>query len=622
MKKILITGANSYIGTSFESYMKQYDGYHIDTLDMIDPNWKKKDFSTYDAVFHVAGIAHADVGHVSEETKKLYYKVNTDLTYETAIKAKEDGVKLFIYMSSIIVYGESAPLGKKKVINKDTKPEPANFYGDSKLQADLKLQPLSDGAFKVCILRPPMIYGPGSKGNYQLLSKLAKKLPVFPDVKNERSMLFVGNLCYFIKKCIDEKSEGIYFPQNSEYVSTTEMVKEIAKVNGKKIHVTKILNPFVYIAAKIPGKIGGMCNKAFGNMSYENTESDYLVGLNDSVKQTEKGILIPEKNTKKNILLIALPGYSNGIKSKMENMGYNVVHINDKPNDGVVCKTLGRLQLKFYIKRIHNYYKKQIEKFDVDNFDFIVSIRGEYTPIETLKLLSAKYPTAKRILYMWDSIKNNKKIDKKWTYYNNVYTFDRIDFLNNKKSLKFLPLYYYEDYLPTLKANQYKYDIAFIGTGHGDRVKISNLVKETCQKNDLQYFSFLFLPHFLIYIQNKLFNKDYRNVKKKDIRFKMMPIKKAYEIYGESKCVVDVESKTQNGLTMRTIEMIGLKKKLITTNKDIVNYDFYNENNILVVDRNNFKLDTDFINKPYQELDERIYKKYSLESWIKTLLEE
>ena len=288
MKKILITGANSYIGTSFENYMKQYDGYHIDTLDMLDSNWIEYDFSSYDVVFHVAGIAHADVGNVSEEIKQLYYKVNTDLTYETAKKAKDAGVKQFIYMSSIIVYGESAPLGKSKIITKDTKPIPANFYGDSKLQADLKLQPLNDEDFKVCILRPPMIYGPGSKGNYQLLSKLAKRLPVFPDINNERSMLYVGNLCVFIKQCIDNLSEGIYFPQNEEYVSTSQMVKLIANANGKNIYLTKFLNPFVYLASKMPGKIGGMCNKAFGNMTYE---IDYLINkysFEESVKETEK----------------------------------------------------------------------------------------------------------------------------------------------------------------------------------------------------------------------------------------------------------------------------------------------------------------------------------------------
>lgn len=287
MKKILITGANSYIGTSFENYMKEFNDYKIDTLDMQNPDWKKYDFSPYDTVFHVAGIAHADVGHVSEERKQLYYKVNTDLTIETAKVAKIAGVKQFIYMSSIIVYGESAPIGKKKVITKDTIPSPANFYGDSKLQADLGLLPLSNEIFKVCILRPPMIYGPGSKGNYPLLSKMAKKLPIFPDIQNERSMLFIGNLCWFIKKCIDENQEGIFFPQNQEYVRTSDMVKEIAKANNKKIYVTNLLNPFVYLASHIPGKISKMCNKAFGNLIYEQYHTVSEITNKESVRRTE-----------------------------------------------------------------------------------------------------------------------------------------------------------------------------------------------------------------------------------------------------------------------------------------------------------------------------------------------
>lgn len=287
MDKILITGANSYIGTSFESYMKQFDEYEISTLDMMDENWKKHDFSQYKVVFHVAGIAHADVGRVSEERKKLYYKVNTELTIETAKRAKEQGVKQFIYMSSIIVYGESAPLGKSKLITRNTEPSPANFYGDSKLQADIGLEKIQDMNFKVCILRPPMIYGARSKGNYQLLSKLAKKLPIFPDIKNERSMLYVGNLCAFIKQVIDEEKEGIFFPQNVDYISTSQMVKEIARVNGKNIHLTKLLNPFVYIASHIPGKIQGLCNKAFGSITYEKVNTILEYSLLEGIEETE-----------------------------------------------------------------------------------------------------------------------------------------------------------------------------------------------------------------------------------------------------------------------------------------------------------------------------------------------
>ncbi|EPI09816.1 NAD-dependent epimerase/dehydratase family protein [Enterococcus faecium] len=273
MKKILITGANSYIGTSFKKWMTQFqDEYQIDTLSVRGDAWREHDFSGYDTVFHVAGIAHADVSKVSEETKQLYYAVNRDLAIETAKKYKQDlsGKKgQFIYMSSIIIYGEETNINKKRVITPDTKPNPSNFYGDSKLQAEIGLQPLDDDTFHVAILRPPMIYGPGSKGNYQQLVKLANKLPIFPDVKNERSMLHIDKLSEFIKERIDAQDSGVFFPQNDQYVRTSYMVRDIAQENGKKIYLFSYMNWAIRLLGYVPGKIGRLTNKAFGNLVYE-----------------------------------------------------------------------------------------------------------------------------------------------------------------------------------------------------------------------------------------------------------------------------------------------------------------------------------------------------------------
>lgn len=293
MKKVLITGANSYIGTSFENWIKDNEpDITTDTLDMKSEKWKQTDFSKYDAVFHVAGIAHADVGKVTDEQKELYYKVNADLTSECANKAKNDGVKQFVFMSSIIVYGESAGIGKECVITRNTPLKPANFYGDSKVKAEEKLNELADDKFKVVILRPPMIYGKGSKGNYPLLSKMARKLPVFPNIKNQRSMLYIGNLCKFIVCVIRLEKAGIFYPQNKEYVSTAEMVKGIAQVKEKKICLTGIFNPALKLVGKIGGKSGKLVNKAFGNMVYEKSMSQYdfeyqIYDLSQSIYLTE-----------------------------------------------------------------------------------------------------------------------------------------------------------------------------------------------------------------------------------------------------------------------------------------------------------------------------------------------
>ena len=293
-KNILITGAGSYIGESFKSYAAEhYPNLHIDVLDMIGDDWRDTDFSSYDTVYHVAGIAHADVGNVDDATKEKYYKVNTDLAIEVCRKAKEAGVKQFVFMSSMIVYGESAPFGTPKIITRDTVPLPANFYGDSKWQADKGVRALEGDGFKVAVLRPPMIYGRGSKGNYPTLAKIAKKLPVFPDIDNQRSMLHIDNLCEFLCQLIMSGEGGIYFPQNGEYTKTSDMVRMIGRVSGNNVKSIRLLNPAVGIASHVPGKVCGLVNKAFGNSCYDQGLSNYsfeyqILGLKPSIRKTEE----------------------------------------------------------------------------------------------------------------------------------------------------------------------------------------------------------------------------------------------------------------------------------------------------------------------------------------------
>lgn len=290
MKKILIAGANSYIGTSFEQYVARWpDRYQVDTLDMVDGTWREKSLAGYDTVFHVAGIAHSDGGKISAEQAKLYYAINTDLAEETARKAKQDGVKQFIFMSSAIVYGNSAPIGKRKVITRDTPVAPANSYGDSKVQAENRILPLDDETFKVVVLRPPMIYGPGCKGNYPILSKLAQKLPVFPKVENQRSMLFIGNLMEFVRLMVENEERGIFWPENREYTNTTRMAEQIARAHGKKL----LIIPGLTWALKLLSFCTGLVNKAFGSLSYEESlgryKEDYqLWSLQDSIVLTEE----------------------------------------------------------------------------------------------------------------------------------------------------------------------------------------------------------------------------------------------------------------------------------------------------------------------------------------------
>lgn len=285
MKRVLITGKNSYIGNALEKWLeKEPENYQVESIDMKDGLWKERDFSSYDVVFHVAGIAHVSTDPKMEE---LYYKVNRDLTIETAEKAKAEGVKQFIFMSSIIVYGDSS--SSKRVIDRQTIPTPSNFYGNSKLQAEEGIKNLESNEFKIVILRPPMIYGKGSKGNYPRLAKMAKKTPIFPDIDNERSMLHIDNLCEFLKIMIDFEESGLYFPQNQEYVKTSELVHTIAQVHGKKIILTRVFNPLIKLLFKIE-----VIHKVFGNLVYDQVMSKYekkdyrIRTLKESIELTEK----------------------------------------------------------------------------------------------------------------------------------------------------------------------------------------------------------------------------------------------------------------------------------------------------------------------------------------------
>lgn len=297
-RKILITGKKSYIGRSLFEYLsgaaseKEYD---VDSISLRGSEWEQSSFAGYDTVFHMAGIAHADVGHVSEEDRKEYYAVNCDLAVKTAEKARREGVKQFVYMSSVIVYGDSAPMGKLKLITADTVPAPAGFYGDSKLQAEIKLQKLETDDFRVAIVRAPMIYGRGSRGNYPLLAKLAEKLPVFPDIQNRRSMLYIENLTEFLRLLAESGSGGIFYPQNAEYISTAQMVQAIAAACGRRVRLLGALNPFVLLAARMPGKIGGMAGKAFGSLAVDQELSRRGIdgyqkyGLEESVRRIHGG---------------------------------------------------------------------------------------------------------------------------------------------------------------------------------------------------------------------------------------------------------------------------------------------------------------------------------------------
>lgn len=288
MKKILITGAGSYVGENVRKYIMQTAGdqFVIDAVDTFGDNWKKADFSQYDVVYHVAGIAEVNGKKGMEQ---LYYKVNTDLTIEIAKHAQASGVKQFIFMSSMIVYKETQSL-KGNIITHESMPAPNGVYGDSKLKAEEGLKDVAkgEGRMKMCILRPPMIYGPNSKSNLVRLGKLGTKVPFFPNWRNKRSMLYIDNLGEFVKQAVLRELEGTFYPQNRELSATVDIIRFFAKAAGHRIWITKLLNPFVWLGSFVLQPI----NKMFADSYYVPEMSEYgfeyqIVSFEESLKKIE-----------------------------------------------------------------------------------------------------------------------------------------------------------------------------------------------------------------------------------------------------------------------------------------------------------------------------------------------
>lgn len=284
MKQVLIIGKDSYIGEKCYSWIKQHpDTYCVDIVSPLNGKWKEADFTKYDCVVDFAGIAH--INNITEDMRGLFFSVNRDLTIELAKYSKEAGVKQFILFSSMNVYGDMG--GRIADLNATG---PTSFYGQSKYEGDIGAQALADNNFKVASVRPPFVYGKGCKGNYNSISNIAKKTPIFPEFSNKKSMIYVDNLCEFIRLLVDSGEGGVYAPQNKELVSTADLVREIAKVNDHKIWFTKLFNWGIYLTRK---KVKSV-SRAFENDCYDPNLSDYwdyrysVVSFSESIKRTEK----------------------------------------------------------------------------------------------------------------------------------------------------------------------------------------------------------------------------------------------------------------------------------------------------------------------------------------------
>ncbi|MCF8341639.1 MAG: hypothetical protein K9I82_11730 [Chitinophagaceae bacterium] len=301
------------------------------------------------------------------------------------------------------------------------------------------------------------------------------------------------------------------------------------------------------------------------------------------------------------------------IKNKLEELGSEVTYYDERPANNNFIKGIIRLRRSLVQKRIDDYYKKILLDEAKIQFDYLFVNRGEIVPAFFLEELKKTQTNCQFIFYTWDSFANHAHPITILKYFDRKFTFDPQDAFLYK--INFRPLFFLDAYknlthIPT------KFDILFLGTAHSDRYKISSLIKKWALNNNLTCFCYYYMHGRLVYFFKKIFDKTFKEFKYSQLSFKSLKVKQIVELYQQSNIILDINHPFQKGLTMRTFEAIGAKRKLITTNKEIAKYPFYNENDFLIIDRNDIKLNLDFFKDNYQTLDSKLYEKFSLEGWL------
>lgn len=284
MKKILIVGSSSYIGNNiFGHFNEKKTKYIIESISLRNNTWKNHELSKYDHIIYLVGLAHSKGKNGNKDN---YYKINYELTKEFVNECKKQSVNNIIYFSTMSVFGDV-----RGEINENTPIHPNNHYGKSKLLAENYIVKNFENSDTIIqIIRPPMVYGYKSPGNYSLLSGMVKKVPFFPKYKNKRSMIDINNLCLFIEELINKDLRAIYYhPQNSYYINTSLLVEEIVKISGKKvifININKIIMEKLFFF--------NVFKKLFDDLYYSSDFSDIKnftyneVGFEESINKAER----------------------------------------------------------------------------------------------------------------------------------------------------------------------------------------------------------------------------------------------------------------------------------------------------------------------------------------------
>ncbi|WP_407426653.1 hypothetical protein [Arcticibacter sp.] len=320
----------------------------------------------------------------------------------------------------------------------------------------------------------------------------------------------------------------------------------------------------------------------------------------------------------KNILLFcpSFFEYEKYITTELEDLGARVFRFDERPANDFFTKALIRVDKRVISRKVVRYYSEvlmEMRHLGV-HIDYVLFVNPEAVDASILNEIKTIYKDALYILYMWDSFRNKKKTKELLPFFDLKYTFDPED--ARMYGLQLRPLFFIKPY--SFARSVQNYDLLFIGTAHSDRYEfVKKLVART--KKQLVIKSYFYLSSRILFLVKKLRDISFWKVRYSDISYRALSHSENANLMHQSKVILDINHPQQLGLTMRTFETIGSQRKLVTTNADIRNYDFYNENNVLILDRENPVIDEAFFDKPFLPYSSDILFKYSIKGWIFSL---
>ena len=310
--------------------------------------------------------------------------------------------------------------------------------------------------------------------------------------------------------------------------------------------------------------------------------------------------------------------YEKEIINKMISLGAEVECFDERPSNSILVKGIIRVKRSLFQKKINAYYQNILSEIGDKQFDYLFVIKGEVVPSKFLDELRKRLPNCKFIYYTWDSFENNPSALSILHHFDKKITFDHVDAI--KYNLKFRPLFYIDRYkMLNSKDTIKKYDLLFLGTAHTDRYKVGNKLTNWCDQNGFSSFAYYFMPSRSVYFIKLLFDSSFKRFDYGKLSFKSLQISDIINLYDKSSIILDVNHPNQKGLTMRTFEALGASKKIITTNTEIRKYVFYNENNILIIDRNNIDIPSKFFESKFNPLDSEILESMSITGWLRSI---